>query len=236
MNHFSEIIGHFGFETFRMTTDSCGITTATTFSCGSPAMFYLSRTPQGKYLFDDYALNYGSFCDSLPDPDQAVRTMQRLVKDSSTLVKVDHRRIIAEADHDSLVIVFGEYLGALSRLASYKPKTMDHQRLEDIMACICAYLSNEFKEKVEAEPKIGGQSGCEHSFAFRVGNTLVDYAAAKKNKTGSLLRKIIDVQNRDESFVVTVIVDDSDQESFKRETGILSTVASVLPSSRLTMH
>lgn len=236
MSHFSEIIGRFGFETFRMTPDSCGITTATTFSCGSPAMFYLSRTPQGKYLFDDYALNYGSFCDSLPDPDQAVRTMQRLVRDSSAMVTVDHRRIIAEADQDSLIMVFGEYLGVLSRLASHKPRTMDHQRLDDTMACIRAYLSAEFKEKVEAAPKVGGLSGCEHSFAFRVGNTLVDYSAAKKDKTGSLLRKIIDVQNRDESFAVTVIMDDSDQESFRRETGILSTVASVLPSSRLTMH
>lgn len=224
--------GH-GFHIFQQSENSCGFTTPQTFSCGKPACYYITQTPQNKLIIDDYGLNFNAFSRSLPNPDDAEKTMSRLVRQTTQSVRIERHRLVCESSINGIDFAIGEYLNVLGRLVSYQPKTVDTQDIDDVISSIHDFLLLRY-DSIIIDPKIKGLSGTEHSFAFQAGNTFIDFAKPQTEKTGKLLRKIIDALNNNENIKFQLVVDDQDQEAFKRESSILSTLASITPYSRIT--
>lgn len=222
-----------GFHVFQQTESACGFTTPQTFACGKPACYYITQTPQNKLIIDDYGLNFNAFSRSLPNPDDAEKTMSRLVRQTSQNIRIDKHRLICESSIQGIDFAIGEYLNVLGRLVSYQPKTVDTQDVDDVISSIHDFLLLRHGDIVAQKPKIKGLSGVEYTFAFKAGNTLVDFAKPQTEKTGKLLRKIIDALNNNENLTFQVVIDDQDQVAFKRESSILSTVASITPYSRI---
>lgn len=224
-----------GFHTFQPTETSVGITTPQTFICGKPASYYISQTPQGRLILDDYGLNFHAFSQSLPHQDNAEKILARLIKNTSHLVTFEKHRIMCESSLTDIDIAIGEYLNVLGRLVSYQPKTVEKQDLDEVIALIYEFLISRHGDIVAQKPKIKGLSGVEYIFAFKAGNTLIDFAKPQTDKTGKLLRKMIDALNSNENLKFQVVMDDQDSEAFKRESSILSTVASITPYSRIAL-
>lgn len=222
-----------GFHTFQPTESSVGVTTPQTFACGKPASYYISQTPQGRLILDDYGLNFHAFSQSLPNSDNAEKMLARLIKETSQLVTFEKHRIMCESSLIDIDIVIGEYLNVLGRLVSYQPKTIEKQNIDEVVALIYDFLISKYGDIVTHKPRITGISGAEHIFAFQAGNMLIDYAKPQTDKTGKLLRKIIDALNSNDNLKFQIVIDDQDQQAFKRESSILSTVASITPYSRI---
>ena len=222
-----------GFHLFQKTENSCGFTTPQTFSCGKPACYYITQTPQNRLIIDDYGLNFNAFSRSLPNPDDAEKTMSRLVKQTTQNVRIEKHRLVCESSISGIDFAIGEYLNVLGRLVSYQPKTVDNQDIDGVISSIHDFLLLRHNSII-IEPKIKGLSGVEYTFAFQADNTFIDFAKPQTEKTGKLLRKIIDALNNNNNLNFQLVIDDQDQEAFKRESSILSTLASITPYSRIT--
>lgn len=83
-------------------------------------------------------------------------------------------------------------------------------------------------------PTVKGHSGKPHQFHFQRDGELVEAARPHGGRTGSILRKSLDVLNAGQIRNILVVMDDRDDpERAKVETDILCTSVSVLPFTRL---
>lgn len=227
------VFGH-GFHAFQQTENSCGFTAPQTFASGAPASYYL-QWDEKSVTFDDFGMNLSHFKQSIPDPERAEDIFSRLVRESALhhLVVFNKGRLTCKTTMQGLDLAFNDYLNVLSKLTTYKPQTVREQDIEETIASIRLFLINRYDQLTE-HPKVIGSSGVSHSFLFSSNNKYIDYIKPDPRKTGGLLRKIIDVQNRQDQADFQVIIDDQNQEAFKREAGIIGTLASITPYSRIT--
>jgi hypothetical protein len=90
-------------------------------------------------------------------------------------------------------------------------------------------------EKLERGVYVTGHSGRVHEFHFKLAEDLIEAARPQSRRTGSILRKAVDVQNSSTPAkkIIVVIDDREDEEQARVEADILGTIANVLPFSRL---
>jgi len=86
-------------------------------------------------------------------------------------------------------------------------------------------------------PRVKGHSGNSHEFHFQRDGELVEAARPHGGRTGSILRKSLDVLNAGNVKSILVVMDDrEDPERAKVETDILATSVSVLAFTRLVQQ
>lgn len=224
------MIHQLGFDYYQANHHTWCLTTPHTFSSGRPVSFYLSEH-EDHYLFDDYAMNYYLFSDTLPNPEKAEHILRTMLKDN--IVQFKQHRLIHQCHTSELIQATSEYLQVLARLVDYEYKPRQMQAMEDIMMFIEQYLKQSY-EQIIAKPYVKGLSGIGYHFDYQAGQQYIDYCTPQSDKTGAILRKILDVSNSNHNAKFQIILDDRESLThFKREAGILSPLASVLPASRL---
>lgn len=233
-NLLTSIFNKHGNQSYWATSDTLCVSTPHIFTGGRPSIYFISQTPSGLVKIEDFGLNFNYFAQSLPNPENAEKTMQRLVKRLDNSVQFENQGLILEAQSEDVDLAIGRYLDVLSHLTTYSPRTTNNQELREILDAIYDFLSLKFGENLILKPKVLGLSGSEHNFNFQAGNKLVDYAKPKAEKTGNLLRKIVDVTNLNEDAKIQIVLEDREnKEAFKRESEILANFASIMPASTL---
>lgn len=85
-------------------------------------------------------------------------------------------------------------------------------------------------------PAVKGHSGKNYRFHFDFDGMLVEAARPHGTRTGSILRKSVDVRNVSERKIMVVMDDREDQERAKQETDILTNMVSVLQFTALVRN
>ena len=88
----------------------------------------------------------------------------------------------------------------------------------------------------EKSPTVKGHSGKTYRFHFQFDGQLVEAARPHGSRTGSILRKSVDVKNVGERDVLVVMDDREDPERARQETDILTTMVKVMPFTTLVRH
>lgn len=234
MNNLDLLIRTQGAEIFTGDDNWTGVCTPHLFCGGRPAVYYIRQNGR-KVEINDHALNLRLFEQSLPDPDKAIKTMSRLICLASDAVTFEHGILKALSPIEDAGIAIGHYLNVLSKLTTYAPSNVKQQDAQEILDIIYAFLKSKYGENLTIAPKVLGQSGWNHDFSFKAGNKMIDYAKPSSNKTGSLLRKMFDVKNLNDDAAFQIILDDRQNvELFKKESEILSVIASITPASAIT--
>ncbi len=205
------------------------VTTPQIFASGDPARFWV-REDFNKLLFDDYGFTHNSVSLSLPNPDNAMEVIKQQLDKLDTQIIIDDFALIRHVDKAHLNLAIKEYLDIFSLLTNYQPKTAQHQDIMQILDSIYAYLARKY-HSIEQKVKYKGLSGIEHKFAFQADNTLIDFAKPNSKTTGALLRKIHDVQTVYNDKEFSIVLDDTDERQFNKESRILSTVSNITPYS-----
>ncbi|KGT48399.1 hypothetical protein [Acinetobacter sp. HR7] len=233
-NLLTSIFNKHGNQSYWATEDTLCVSTPHIFTGGRPSIYFISQKPSGLIKIEDFGLNFNYFAQSLPNPENAEKTMQRLVKRLNNNVQFDNQGLVLETHPEDVDLAIGRYLDVLSHLTTYSPKTTNHQELREMLDAIYDFLFLKFGDNLILKPKVMGHSGTEHHFNFQAGNKFVDYAKPKAEKTGILLRKIIDVTNLNEEAKIQIVLEDREnKEAFKKESEILASVASIMPASTL---
>lgn len=208
------------------------ITTPQVFASGDPARVWV-RGDFDNWQFDDFGFCLNAMSLSLPNPDKAAETIKSTLGKLTGGIQFDGvalgRRIPKERTH----VAMREFVDLFAMLTNYQPKTASEQDLDAIMAHILVYLKRKYSN-IEQNVSYNGMSGSKHKFAFQADNNLVDFANPKKQTTGSILRKIHDVQLVYDDFKFRIVLDDHDPKLFHRESKILNAVANVVPYSLMT--
>jgi hypothetical protein len=221
-----------GSNVHKISDDMLHVSTPHIFSDGSPSVYVASVMPSGRIRLDDQGRNLDLFLGNLPNSDHAERIMARLIKQSSSIIMFDKQQITCESTIADLDLAIGQYVGALSRITTYAPKSIAAQNIDDILALIHDFLSKKYHSVISVNPEVAGHSGVKHHFNFQSGGRLFEFAKPEPQKTGSLLRKIMDVRSAHDELDFQIILDDSNPKHFKREGDILAGVASILPLSK----
>lgn len=223
-----------GSTVHKISESALHVSTSHIFRNGSPSIYVASILPSGRIRLDDQGRNLDLFLGNLPDPEDAERIMARLIKQSGKDISFEKHRIFCESTVDDFDLAIGSYVSVLSKITSYAPPNIALQQLDDILANLYEFLKSKYKTEILINSEVCGHSGIKHSFNFVSGTKLIDYAKPDPQKTGSLLRKMIDVKNSNDVFDFQIILDDSNEKLFKREGDIIagSGLASIMPLSK----
>lgn len=233
MSSLQSLILSQGSEIFAGDENWTGVCTSHLFCGGRPAVYYIRQN--GRQIeINDHALNLRMFEWSLPDPDKAMKTMDRLIKLSGDAVTFEKGVLKTMSPIEDAGLAIGKYLDVLSKLTTYAPNTVKQQDTQEMLDMIYQFLKLRHADKLALDAKVFGQSKQSHRFNFQVGNKLIDYAKPSSDKTGTLLRKMFDVKNLDDDATFQIILDDrQSMDSYKKEGEILSVIASITPASAI---
>lgn len=213
----------------RQSENHFSVVTPQTFASGDPARFWVIKDFNG-LVFNDYGFAHNALELSIPQPEKADDIIKSTLAKLDTKIDFNGVELKMHVPEKMIAKGMGDFLNLYALLTNYKPKTPKHQEQLERLDAIYIYLLKKYKD-VEANPKFKGASGIEHKFAFKTEQTLVDFSTAHSQSTGAILRKIQDVKTIYDDMEYSIILDDSNLSSFKKESRILSTIASVTPYS-----
>ena len=116
-------------------------------------------------------------------------------------------------------------------MISFKYKSKEHKAIDEILEKIKKTLELKFSNIV-VHPELIGRSGGKYKFNFSHGNTYIDFIEPEKNKTNSLLRKMIDTKTPESNIKFNVIIDDMENDKYKTEQSIIAEYAQVQTLSK----
>lgn len=206
------------------------VTTPQTFASGDPVSFYISQQ-HNELVLDDYGVNFHSLELSLPNPTQAKRVANNLLNKFDNSIEFNGYKFVRRVEIKEKTEALSEFLSLFTYLVNYKPQSNGEINRDLILEDIFNYLKKGHDD-VKYDFNINGLSGSEHTFDFLADDVLLDFTSGHHSATGSLLRKIHDVQNlvqTDYSF--EVVIDNRTNKKSMQEAKILSSVARVVPLS-----
>lgn len=213
----------------RESENHLAVTTPQTFVSGDPARFWVIQDFDD-LLFNDYGFSHNALSLSLPNPDKTNNIIESAIEKLDSNIKFDGFALTRAIGQEQAGVAMGEFLNLYALLTSYQPRSAAHQDTMDILDNIFIYLKRKYIN-IERDVKFAGLSGGKHKFSFQADHTLIDFAVPTSQSTGALLRKIQDVKAVYDDFEFSVILDDTNQKNFDKESRILSTIGSITPSS-----
>lgn len=218
-----------GFYTREFEKTLC-ITTPQTFASGDPVSFYVTQD-YDQIIFDDYGVNIHSLELSLPNPKEAKRIVSQQLNKFQNEIQFNGHNIVRRVEANDKTEALSEFISLFAYLTNYKPKNNSEVDRDLILEDIFLYLRKNH-DSIKYNYNIEGISGANYTFDFLADETLVDFTSGHYNATGSLLRKIHDVQNLVKTdFDFEVFIDDSDKIRARKESKIISSIANVIPLS-----
>ena len=227
----SEIVLNSFIQSISDEGNSCGFSLPFIFENGSPAVVYAHKTTTDKIILNDHGLNIRFFHESIGIADF---NSEDKIKDFISLydnIFIKNGSLIAESTVDDLDFTMLDYTDVLKKMISFKYKSKEHKAIDEILEKIKKTLELKFSNII-VHPELVGKSGGKYKFNFAHGNTYIDFIEPEKNKTNSLLRKMIDTQTPDSNINFNVIIDDMENDKYKTEQSIISEYAQVQTLSK----
>ena len=224
-----------GFECRMVKDTAIAVSTPFAFSDGEPISFYLHDAGDSVVISDN--------ADTLAHlagvgMDVADKRTWRGVKqaaDEYGLELRDNGEIAGKAPKDRETSLITRYISAILAIVEQEREMLgltDEQ--SQYIAEVEMYLKATTQSPLVLLPTVKGHSGKPHQFHFQRDGELVEAARPHGGRTGSILRKSLDVLNAGNVNKILVVMDDrEDPDRAKVETDILSTSVSVLPFTRL---
>jgi len=230
------LLERLGFECKLVSDSAIAVTTPFVFADGEPIRFYLEEFPHALGLTDNgHTLLHLSGIGWEVRDGRAMTSIRRAV--SSFGLELNERgEIYCELEKDQQPTHFARYVSAMLAVVDLEKEFLglteeQSQYIAEVEFYLRAWKPN---APFILLPSLKGHSGRTHAFHFDLDGTLIDAARPHGTRTGSIVRKALDIQNQGLPQKIMVVMDDrEDPERAKAETDILTTLVSVMSFSNL---
>lgn len=230
-----DLLQRLGFECRVVKNNTVAVGTPFAFADGEPIGFYLHDAGDSVVISDN--------ADTLAHlagvgMDVADKRTWRGVKQSADdygFELRDNGEISGKASKTHETSLITRYISAILSIVEQEKELLGlTEEQSQYISEVEMYLRATTKTPLAILPSVKGHSGRTHQFHFQRDGELVEAARPHGGRTGSVLRKSLDVLNSGTVKNILVVMDDrEDPERAKVETDILSTSVSVLAFTRL---
>lgn len=225
-----------GFDCRIVGEKTVAVGTPFAFADGEPIHFYIDEEEDLISLSDnaDTIFHLGSIGMDVSD--------KRTWKGVKQIVSIfgfelhDSGEIVGKIHQSAEQTLITKYISAMLAVADLEREYLGVPEEEETYVQEVEMYLKAWKPNVECSryASATGHSGRLHRFDFGFDDKLIDAAKPHSNRTGSILRKAIDIKNGGIETEIMVIMDDrEDTERANIEMDILSATVSVLPFTRL---
>lgn len=234
------LLNALGYECRQVRSGAITVSTPFTFADGEPISFYLDQGPAGAVVLTDNSdtmMHLGGIGWDLTSG-RTWRSIRQCISPFG-LELIETGEIVGKAMSDQQSVLVASYVAAMLGVVELEKEFLgltqeQSQYIAEVEMYLQAWKPN---EKVLPMPTFKGHSGRTQQFHFQQGNTLIDAARPHGARTGSILRKSIDVRNLGTNLEIMVVMDDrEDPERARAETDILTTFVSVMTFTRLVQQ
>jgi hypothetical protein len=229
------LLHRLGFECRMVKNNAIAVSTPFAFADGEPIGFYLIDTGDSVAISDnaDTLAHLAGVGMDVADK-RTWRGVKQATEDHGLELR-DSGEIAGKADKAGETYLITRYISAILSIVEQEREMLGlTEEQSQYIAEVEMYLRATTKSPLIVLPQVKGHSGRTHQFHFQRDGELVEAARPHGGRTGSILRKSLDVLNAGEVKKILVVMDDRENaELAKAETDILSTSVSVIPFSRL---
>lgn len=213
------------------------IKTAFTFSDGESLPVFVERTDQQIRFFDDNETVFHFLGRGLGDNEGGLNT--RFIKNSieSFGLTLNEQNVIEIwADEKNSQFAFARYISGLLAVVQRERESEGTSPdigyfVEDVAMHLIAWKG---QEHVTPSPQFTGMSKLEYTLDFMVDNEAVIAIKPHPNSVGSALKKMVDIAGVQPHIKFRVVIEDrNDPDAATTQGIILTSMATVMPMSRL---
>lgn len=219
--------------------DAIVVATPFLFADGEPICFYLEETRETIHITDnaDTLMHLAGIGWDIRK--KRTWTSVRQAASDFGLQLLDTGEIIGKSTKENQQTIITGYISALLAIVDLEREFLglteeQSQYIAEVEMYLRAWKPN---APFNLLPALEGHSGRSHKFHFEFDGALVEAARPHGARTGSIVRKALDIRNIGDKHNILVIMDDRDDpERAKAETDILTTLVSVMPFSQLVQQ
>jgi hypothetical protein len=234
------LLERMGYDCREVADRTIAVSTPFTFPDGEVVGFYIREDRDNRVILHDNAdtlAHLVSMGVELPHRMGEWRTIKNII--AAWDLKLEESGIIAgRAPRELQPKLITNYISAILAIGDFEREQFG---LTEEQADYIAQVEFHLKAwkpfaPFEKSPSVKGHSGKLYRFHFEFDGQLVEAARPHGSRTGSILRKSVDVRNAAERTVLVVMDDREDPDKAKQETDILTTMVKVMPYTVLMQH
>ncbi|MBP6019396.1 MAG: DUF1828 domain-containing protein [Burkholderiaceae bacterium] len=213
------------------------IQTSFTFQDGDRLPVFVEKVGNNVRFFDDNEVVFHFLGRGLGDSKGGLRTkfiQNAIAPYGLSLTDANVIEIWANQNHSQEA--FARYISGLLAIAQWEHEnqgvsTDSSYLVEEVALCLASWKKN---HKITPSPSFVGMSKTKYLLDFEVDGEAVIAIKPHPYSVGNALKKMVDIAGHDHDVVFRVIIDDrADYDAAKTQGVILSSMATIMPMSKL---